>query len=194
MSPATAARSRAWVAMVCVAAVTLTGCGEDEADTGLSAEEQTAADNLAAQIVTSGSVAGRNTVTAVQAGCIADGTVGKIGLKRLQRYQIVTDDLKVNKGIQGVKMRPKDADSLAGVFIDCMDTEKLFEKQLLSSGSSARLTAKQKRCVRDAVDEKAVAEVLSLSFQGETTRVYDGLQTKLTTCTPGNKAGQESDQ
>ena len=188
-TPTRASRSGRWVALVCAGTLALGGCGGGEPAAQLSADEQTAADNLGAQIVTSGSVAGKDTVTAVEAGCVADGTVEEVGLSELQGYGIVTADLKVNKGIQGVEMSAEHADALAGVFVECIDTEKLFEEQLLASAGSGELTGKQEQCVRTAVDEKAVARVLSLSFQGETTGLYDELEKELAACDSGRSPG-----
>lgn len=168
-------------------ALLLGACGADD---GLSDDERTAADNLAAQISTSGQVAGDTSVTQEQSECIGTGTVSGVGLEALQGYGIVTDDLKVDKSVQGVEMNEQDAEALAGVFVDCLDTEALFERQFLSGDAAKELTQKERRCVRDVIDEEAVEEVLALSFQGETSRVYQGLQKDLVACTPGGGGGQ----
>jgi hypothetical protein len=175
-----------------LAAGALAGCGDDSdgaASGRLTADKQTAADNLAGQIVTSGDVAGRNTVTREQATCIAEGTVGDVGLAALQRYGILTEDLKVDRNIQGVVMDRPDAVALAGVFVECVDVERLFERQFLAG---AKLTREQRQCVRDTVDEESVTEVLARSFQGETAGVYDGLEDALAAC--GRRGGPDPSQ
>ena len=175
----------------------LTGCGGgDRSSTGasgLSANEQTAADNLAAQIVRSGQVSGdssdQDAVTAEQATCIAEGAVGRIGLGSLQDYGIITSDLKVNKEIQGVAMSADDADALAGVFVGCIDAERLFEKKFLAT-LPKKAGADARKCVRKAVDTPSVRAVLSASFQGRKAGVYDRLQKKVSACTDRKGPGK----
>ena len=166
------------------------GGGDGEAETSsLSADEQTAADNLAAQIDRSGSVSGRGTVTEEQSRCIAEGAVTEVGLTTLQDYGIVTEDLLVNKDIQGIEMSAGDADALAAVFLDCIDAEALFEGQFLAAlgdGGSAEV----ENCVRKAVDTESVLDVLSASFQGKETPAYGRLRDKVRACS-GQKAPAE---
>ena len=173
----------------------LAGCGGngDAPSNGLSADERTAADNLAAQIVRSGQVSGESSaqdaVTAKQAQCVADGAVGRIGLPALEDYGIVTSDLKVNRAIQGVAMSADDASTLADVFVDCVDAEALFEKKFLDAlpdGADDAVRA----CVRKAVDTDSVRAVLSARFQGRTAAVFDRLQEKVSACTGRRGPGQ----
>ena len=166
----------------------LSGCS-DEPDEGsgrgLTADEQTAADNLAAQIIRSESISGQaseNAVTEDQATCIAERAVSDVGLETLQGYGIVTDDLLVNRQITGVEMEPDDADALAVVFVECLDAEGLFEDQLLAR-SSGTPTEEQRQCVAELVDIDAVRAILSTSFQGRTSGVYTRLQDEVSRCT-----------
>ena len=177
--------------------VPLGGCGDDpdpDSGTGLTAEEQTAADNLAAQIVRSEDVSeergGEDTVTQEQATCIAEGAVTEVGLEVLQDYGIVTDDGLVNRGITGVEMTEDDADALAGVFVDCLDAEGLFEEQLLSR-SPGEPSEEARRCVDGLVDADSVREILSMSFQGRTSGVYDRLQDQVLRCTDQKGPGRQ---
>jgi len=184
-------------APVAVLLLLLTGCGGSDTpspgSSGLSADEQTAADNLAAQIVRSGQVSGESSaqdaVTAGQARCIAEGAVGRIGLASLQDYGIVTADLKVNKEIQGVAMSGDDASALADVFVGCIDAEGLFEKKFLAALPGKPDPAAE-ACVRKAVDTASVTAVLSASFQGRTGGVYERLQKKVSACTRRGGTGQ----
>lgn len=174
-----------WCAAVVLAATSACGGDQDPAENGLSADEQTAADNLAGQIVRSEDVSGtadeKDALTDEEASCVAEGAVGEIGLEKLQGYGIVTDDLLVNKGIQGVEMDPADADALAGVFVECIDTEQLFEDQLLSGVPEP--TAEQRDCVDSAVDSDTIREILSTSFQGRSSAAYDDLRHEVAACT-----------
>lgn len=166
-------------ALLCLTAC---GGGSDDEQKSLSGDEQKAADNLAAQIEKTGNVGTEQAVTADQAKCVGEGTVRRIGLDALESYGILQKDLSVNKGIQGVKLKPKDADSLAAVFVDCIDAEKLFEKQFLRNAGGDKTSDEQRTCIEDAVDPKSVQQVLSLSFQGQTNQVYTDLQRRLAAC------------
>lgn len=156
----------------------LTGCGEEN-EAALSDDEQTAANNLAAQILSSGSIAdNKGSVNAAQADCVAQSVILDVGLDRLQSYGIITDDLTVDRTIQGVRMNRADADAMAGVFVDCLDTEELFEKQFVQPAR----TPAQSACVRAEVDEASVREVLADSFTRAGTRAYDALQRRVKRC------------
>ena len=171
------------------------GCGSGDEQTessGLSADEQRAADNLAAQIVRSGSVSGQSTtedaVTEQQATCVAEGAVSEVGLDSLQGYGILTDELLVDKSIQGVQMVAADADALAGVFVECIDAEALFEERFVQTASEP--TDDVRSCVEDAVDEESVREILAASFRGRSTAAFGELQRAVDACTQGSAGSQ----
>ena len=174
----------------------LTGCGGDsdgDQASSLSPDEQTAADNLAAQIVRSGNVSGQdsaeNGVTEEESGCIAEGAVREVGLEALQDYGILTEDLLVNKSIQGVEMGADDADGLAAVFVECIDAEALFEGRFLSTMRPAE-AEEAKECVEDAVDPDSVRSILSSSFQGRPAEDFEELQMKVASCSGERSSGQ----
>ena len=188
--------ARVLVPAAVLALTTLTGCGgDDEADaSSLSKDEQTAADNLASQIVRSGSMAGggssRNAVTDEQASCIGEGAVTEVGLEELQSYGILTEELLVDRSIQGVEMEKDDADALARVFVECIDAEALFEQRFLDQLPPRGSEAKQRACVEEAVGADAVQKVLSASFQGRSTRAYGELERAVAACGDGKAAEQ----
>jgi hypothetical protein len=188
--------------LVSAAVLLLTACGggdstDDPTDGGtastLTADEQTAADNLAAQIIRSGDVSGKGAddsgISDDQARCIAEGAVAEVGLANLQDYGILTDDLLVNKDIQGVEMSADDADALAGVFVDCIDAEALFEKQFLAATGSGK-SDKVRKCIDKAVDEAAVRGALSASFQGRSTAQSEQLTKQVSECSGGPAADE----
>lgn len=153
----------------------LTSCG--------TGDEETAAESLRAEITANSTMAGGASVTDDEAGCIADGTVEEVGVQQLKKYQILTDDLKVNQGIENVEMSASDAEALAAVFVDCIDVEALFEEQFTEgAGAAADLSAKQKDCIADAVTEDEVAKVLAASFQGKQNDAYADLQKQMMEC------------
>jgi hypothetical protein len=178
------ARGTALVVGLVVLGLTLGACsgGSSDDGDGLTARQRTVADNLTAEILRSGTVTGQDAVTAKQADCVARGTVQDLGVARLRHYGIVTADLKVDKTVQGVRMDRGDSMTLARVFVRCIDTEGLFEGQFLHAKSASRLTAEQRRCIKDAIDRKAVLQALALSFQGRDHQVYAGLRKRLARC------------
>lgn len=192
--------SRVAVSTAALLLTVLTGCGggEEAPASSLNADEQQAADNLAAQIVRSGSMSGQSAaesaVTEAQATCIAEGAVAEVGLGALQDYGIVTEDLLVNKSIQGVEMGPEDADALAGVFVECVDAEALFEQRFLAGLRAGPADdgppEKMRRCVEEAVGVGPVEKILSASFQGRSTRAYGKLERKVMACADEGPRGR----
>ena len=188
--------ARMAVPTVLLALGALAGCGggdgadPDESTSSLSDDEQAAADNLASQIVRSGKVSESDSVDKEQAGCIAEGAVAEVGLAELQEYGIVTDDLLVNKSIQGVEMNAEHADALASVFVDCIDAEGLFEDRFLA-GLPERGTHEDRReCVKEAVSVEEVRKVLAASFQGGRSPSYAAMQQAVSSCTASRGKGQ----
>jgi hypothetical protein len=108
--------------------------------------------------------------------------VQDVGVARLRHYGIVTADLKVDKTVQGVQMNHRDAVALAKVFVRCIDAEGMFEDQFLKAPSADKLTDRQRRCIRAAIDQKAVVAALTLSFEGRDKQVYAGLRQRLGRC------------
>ncbi len=176
----------------------LTGCGGDgsedtDSSSSLSEDEKEAADNLSAQIIRSGEMSqpeSESSVTEEQAGCIAEGAVAEVGLAELQEYGIVTDDLLVNKSIQGVEMNAEDADALAGVFVECIDAEALFEDRFLAGLPKRGSEQDRRACVQEAVSVDAVQEVLAASFRGARADAYAEMQQAVSSCGGGKVPGQ----
>ena len=191
--------ARMVVPTVLLALGALTGCGgddgadPDESASSLSDDEQTAAENLATQIVRSGSVSesdSEDEVDKEQATCIAEGAVEEVGLGELQEYGIVTEDLLVNMSIQGVEMNGEHADALALVFVDCIDAEGLFEERFLAGLPDRGADEDRRECVEEAVSVEEVRKVLAASFQGGRSPAYAAMQEAVSSCTAGRGKGQ----
>ena len=88
--------------------------------------------------------------------------------------------LKVDQELTGVKLKKDDADAMAGSFTDCVNAEKLIEKQFSQAATS--MTKKQQECIKDVLTEDKVEEILSLTFQGKESEIQGGLRDDLVKC------------
>ncbi len=163
-------------ALGALAVLLLSACGSTDAGAAK------ASTNLRAEIVANSSVGGATSVTDEQAGCIADGMVERVGVGTLQDYEILDDSLSVDQGIEDVQMSAADADRVADVFLSCVDVEALVEKQFAAGGTAAALSARQQRCVSDAVTDDVIRVILAAGFQGKRNDAYDRLQEEITEC------------
>ena len=151
----------------------LVGCGSND--------DETAAKNIKASILKE-DVAGAE-LTEKQAGCLSDNIVEDIGVDQLQKYGLLDKDLKVDEGLTDVKLKKDDADSMADAFTTCVDAEELIEKQFSQAASG--MSEKQQQCIKDALTEDKVKEVLSLTFQGKSDEISGGLRDDLVKCVSG---------
>jgi hypothetical protein len=157
----------------------LAGCGSDDEAQAVAA--------LKSQIVANNAMQSETAVSDEQASCIAKGAVAEITVDRLQDYRILDGDLEVEKAIDDVSLSAKDADALAGVYLDCSDAEKIVEdrlvERLVPKKASAR--AEVEACVRDAVTTASVRDILAQSFEKTDAAAYASLAKKLGACSPG---------
>ena len=148
---------RATVAVVTAALLTLSACGG-------GGDESEAKDNLAESFAKEegGALTGAD-LTEDEAGCLSDGLVDEVGVEKLQEYGILEDDLAVVEDADDVKFEAGDAAAFAGVVTDCVDVSQLITDQMAEQD----LTAEQEECVSEALDEDAVRDLLSATFQGQ---------------------------
>ena len=161
------------VAVLAALTLLLSGCGADE---------DKAKENIKAKMLEEEQIAGTK-VTDDDAACLSDGIVDEIGTEKLQEYGLLNDDLEVEESVGEVKMDKGDADSMATVFVDCMDAEKLIEEQFSSMAS--QMTDEQKECINDVLDEEKVKEIMSLAFQGDTAAMGSLMQEDMMECIQG---------
>jgi len=162
------------VAVLVVTSGLLVGCGSND--------DETAAKNIKASILKE-DVAGAD-LTDKQAGCLSDSIVEDIGVDQLKEYKLLNDDLKVDDELTDVKLKKKDADSMADAFTSCVDAEELIEKQFSQAASG--MSDEQQQCIKDALTEDKVKEVLSLTFQGKSDEISGGLRDDLVKCVSGS--------
>ena len=175
-------RGAALLALAMVLSVTLAGCGSDDDARAVAA--------LKSQIVANNAMQSETAVSDRQASCIAKGAVARITVDRLQDYRILDDDLEVEKSIDQVSLSSKDADALAGVYLDCSDAEQIVEDRLVERLAPEKAAARAgvETCVRDAVTTSSVRDILAQSFQKADATAYASLAKKLGTCSKGGGA------
>ena len=154
----------------------LAGCGSDD--------DQQAVASLKSQILGNNALSGSNEITSQEASCIANGAVDDLGVDTLKKYDVLDDDLEVDKKLNEVTFAAKDADRLAGVFVGCSDVEKIFEDRLVDQLAPSRPKAKAEveTCVRDAVTPEAVRGILAQSFEKTDATDYADLVERLKGC------------
>ena len=163
-------------AVLCAALMTLSACG--------SGDDDKARENIKTAVLEDETdLTGGTKPTEEQADCIADGMVDDVGVETLQEYDLLDEDLKINEEADPTDMEEGDADALAGVFVDCIDVEEMFATQF-SSGEE-ELPAEQQECITDAIDEEAMKDGLSASFQGEEDEAFTAMQEEMMACVMG---------
>jgi hypothetical protein len=158
------------VTVLATLSLLLTGCGNDEGQ---------AKDNIKASILEEDQIAGTE-VTEEDATCLSDGIVDEIGTDKLKEYGLLNDDLEVESEVGNVKMDEGDADSMADVFVDCVEAEKMLEEQFSSMTGS--LSKEQQECMKEVLDEEKVKEIMSATFQGDTAGMQSSLQEDFMEC------------
>jgi hypothetical protein len=169
-------------AVLCAAVLTLTACGNGDDDK--------AKENIKSAVLEDEGtgLTGGTKPTEEQATCISDGMVDDVGVEKLQEYKLLDKDLKINDEANPTDMEEGDADALAGVFVDCIDVEEMFAAQF-GSGEK-ELPAEAQDCIKDAIDEDAMKDGLSASFQGKEDEGFAKMQEEMMTCVMGDLGGQ----
>lgn len=146
---------------------TLTGCG--------NGDEKKAKANLATMMRGD---KGKLSMTKKQADCVAGKLVDKVGIKQLQKYDILTKDLRANKNpSDDVKMSKKDADGAATAITACIDLVDLVTKS-----ADSEFTAPQKACLRKELTTSTMHTMWSAYFQGKNDEASKALITPVLKC------------
>lgn len=151
-------------ALTVLALGSLAACG-DNADA-------TAAKSISDSIV-SDQKAGNTQVLNVNrkdADCIGHGLVDRIGTDKLQKYGLLTSDLKMKKDVTSVHMSTPDAKAAADTFFACTDVMKMMHTAM---EASTMVTPKVKACMDKALTKPSVHSMFVSMFsgnQGEATR------------------------
>lgn len=168
-------------AVLCAAVLTLSACG--------SGEDDEAKENIKTAVLEDEGtgITGGTKPTEEQAECISDGMVDEVGVDKLQEYELLTEDLEINQDANPDDMASEDADALAGVFVDCIDVEEMFAAQFGSA--EEELPAEAQECVKEAIDEDAMKDGLSASFQGKEDEGFTKMQEEMMACVMGEMPG-----
>ena len=159
-----------------LASLALVACGSDDEAQAVAA--------LKSQILSNNAMQSSTTISDRQASCIARGAVEEISVEQLQDYEILDDDLAVDKKLNEVPLSERDADRLASVYLECSDAETIFEDRLLQrlAPDQPKARARVETCVREAVTPDSVRAILSQSFQKTEASAYATLTEELGNC------------
>lgn len=171
-------RARTVALVVALLLPALTACG----DSGETDRERAVA-ALKAEMVGNAAMTTGRRLDDEQTTCVASGAVDTLGVDTLRSYELLTDDLRPGRPIEGVTLRPEDANALAEVFADCLDVEQLMEREIISRlDMSAARERVATRCVRSIVATEDVVRTLSLEFQSADNPVFEELLGELRRC------------
>lgn len=146
-------------------------------------QDATAARSIADSLVKSGASAGATsqllTVKRADADCIGKGLVDEIGTAKLQRYGLLTKDMKVGSDVQSLTMSAPDASTAARVTTGCTDLKARLLAAVSSSGSLPRST---RACISRSLDDASIRRALTNAFQGKQAAAQKALTTPLLVC------------
>ena len=156
--------------MLAVAMLALAGCGG-----GASGDDKEAADNISASIRKDS-----KEISEKDSDCFAEKVVKNVGVKDLQKYGVLDDDLKVKDDVQDVKMSESDAEGAADAFTDCIDFDKFFSEAL-----GDELGDEVVDCLKDAIDEDTYHDLMKATFQGDQSGATEAMSAAAKCMTPG---------
>ena len=112
-----------------------------------------------------------------QSDCVGKKLVEKVGTKDLQKYGILTKDLKAKDNVTNVKMSTEDAQGAADAVTECIDAVEFVVKSLGTYGGK-----KVQDCVREKVKEDDVNTFLAKGFEGKQDQAQEQLGKTLMVC------------
>lgn len=182
-------------AALAVLLMLLTACGggsdsesssdtsSSSATTSASGDEATAArsisDGLMSAQKSGDSSSQLLSVKREDADCIGSGLVDEVGTAQLQKYGMLTEDMKAGTNMSSLKMSKADAESMTGVVFSCTDVEAMIRTAISRTGT---IPKQARGCVNDALNEQALRPVFSKIFQGKQTAAQQELTAPLLAC------------
>lgn len=120
------------------------------------------------------------------ADCIGDGFVDKIGTKKLQKYGLLTKDLKTDRTVSNLKMSAGDAKGASGVLFSCTDVSKMVNNAVGSSAQAKSLPSSVKTCISKALTDDTLKPMFTKVFQGQSAAAQKELTAPLMKCASGS--------
>ena len=160
-------------------ALTVSACGNGDDDKAAKA----ISDSIMKQ-----QSGGASTILSVKrkdADCIGKGFVDKIGTKKLEKYGVLSKDLKAKTVLTNAKMSAGDAKSASSVLFSCTDVPAMVTKAIGSADQTKSLPASVKTCIKKAFTEDNLRPVFTDAFQGLQSEVQKDLTAPLMKCARG---------
>ncbi|MGN6131659.1 MAG: hypothetical protein ACTHOK_15060 [Nocardioidaceae bacterium] len=122
------------------------------------------------------------------ADCIGHGLVDKIGTDKLQKYGLLTKDLKMSKNVTAVHMSAADANAAADTFFACADVMKMMHKVM---STNTAVDPKIKACFDKALTKPTVHGMFVSMFRGKQDQATKDLSRTMMKCAlPNGVPGQ----
>ncbi len=118
-----------------------------------------------------------------QADCIGKGLVDKIGTDRLQKYGLLTKNLKMSKSVTSVQMSSKDANAAADTFFACTNVMKMIHDAMTQN---AQISPTVQACFDKALTKPTVHGMFVAMFEGKQQQATKDLSSKLMSCALGS--------
>lgn len=121
-----------------------------------------------------------------EADCIGTGFVDKVGTKQLQKYGLLTKELRLDKSVSSVKMTPADAKSATGALFECTDVPAMMQKAV---GSSGAIPKRLRPCVNKVLNDENLRALFINVFQRRTVAAQKQLVGPIRACATKGAAG-----
>ena len=148
-----------------------------------SDDEATAAASISDSLVqatASGSDASQMlTLNRKDADCIGKDMVDELGTDKLQKYGMLTEDMKVGTGLSSLKMSKPDAEATTDVVFSCTDVESMMRTAIGKSGS---IPKQLRGCVNNVLTEDNLRPMFGKVFQGKQAAAQKELTAPLLAC------------
>ena len=177
------------VVVTAVLALSATGCGgRDDAGDDAGGDARASASISRSLMKQQQPVSGTSqffTLRRTDADCIGKGLVSRIGTQRLQRYGLLTKDLRAKDSVENVTMSSKDASSATDTLFGCADVAAMMRTAINRTGN---IPAAMKSCVGKALTEERLRPMFQQVFEGNSSAAQKRLAAPLMRCAVAAKS------
>jgi hypothetical protein len=113
------------------------------------------------------------------ADCIGTGLVDKVGTDSLQKYGMLTEDMKAGTNLSSLKMSQADATSTTDVVFTCTDVEAMMRSAM---GKSGNIPKQLQGCVNKVLTEENLRPMFAKIFSGQQAAAQKELTAPLLAC------------